>query len=325
MPSSGSPVRVLITGALGFVGPHVVEALRQNLGRNLALVATAKEAGRHPSFGSIEKLDVTDAAATNAAVVRSAPTHVVHLAGIAAPAAANVDAQAAWRVHVQGTLNLAHAILEEAPYCWLLHVGSGLVYGDSAKTGVPLDESALLAPTDDYSVTKAAADLALGALARRGLKCIRLRPFNHTGPGQTEDFVVPAFARQVVRIEAGLTPPVIRVGNLEAQRDFLDVRDVAHAYALAVRRSEDLEPGLILNIASGIGRRVSELLEGLLAGSHARITVQEDPERFRSGDLPRIVGNADRARKLLSWRPRHLFKDTLAAVLDDCRARVARV
>ena len=116
--------------------------------------------------------------------------------------------------------------MDKAPDCWLLNAGSGLVYGESAKPGLPLDESALLAPIDEYAVTKAAADLALGALARRGLKCIRFRPFNHTGAGQAGAFVIPAFAMQIAQIEAGLAEPVIHVGNLDAERDFLDVRDV---------------------------------------------------------------------------------------------------
>ena len=200
-------MQVLITGARGFVGPYVSEALRSVCGGDITVVATSKVGGPHPVLDQIETLDVTDKVAVQDAIARHRPTHVVHLAGFAAPSAADADPQNTWRVHVQGTLNVASAILDRAPECWLVHVGSGLVYGESAKSGLPLDENTLLAPIDDYGVTKAAADLALGALSRRGLKCIRLRPFNHTGPGQTEAFVVPAFAMQIARIEAGLAPP----------------------------------------------------------------------------------------------------------------------
>ena len=178
---------------------------------------------------------------------------------------------------------------------------------------------------DEYAATKAAADLALGALAGKGLKCVRLRPFNHTGRGQDEAFVIPAIAMQIARIEAGLQPPVIRVGNLDAERDFLDVRDVVVAYALAVTKASELTPGTIINIASGTARRVRDILEYLLRLSRKPIALEKDEARMRPSDVPRIVGNGERARRLLGWVPEHSFDDTLADVLDDCRDRVSRM
>jgi len=318
-------MRVLITGAKGFVGPYVAGALSRTCGDDVELFATAREAGEHPAFGLVAALDVTNPGAVAAAIARHIPTHVVHLAGIAAPAAASADPQLAWRVHVQGALNLAQAILDHAPDCWLLHVGSGLVYGETAKSGLPLNEEALIAPMDEYSVTKAAADLALGAQIRRGLKCVRLRPFNHTGPGQTEAFVIPAFANQIAKIEAGLAPPFIRVGNLDAERDFLDVRDVANSYALTVQYCETLEPGIIINIASGVPRRIDDVLKLLLAQSRVKIEVEHDPTRLRPSDLPRIVGDARRAHRRLGWVPQQAFEETLRSVLDHWRFRVSKL
>lgn len=317
-------MRVLITGARGFVGPYVCETLHSVCGRDIAVVATSKEGGPHPVFGRIEALDVTDKVAVHDAIARHRPTHVINLAAVAALGAAQADPENTWRIHVQGALNVAHAILDKAPECWLLHVGSGLVYGESAKTGRPLDEDTVLAPTDDYAVTKAAADLALGALSRQGLKCIRLRPFNHTGPGQTEAFAVPAFAMQIARIEAGLAAPVIRVGNLDAERDFLDARDVASAYAHVALNSDTLVPNTIFNVASGIPWRMGNILDRLLAQSSVKIITEQDPLRLRPSDLPYIVGDATRARTRLGWVPEHPFEQTLAAVLKDCRARVAQ-
>lgn len=316
-------MRVLITGAGGFVGPYVWQALKKVCGHDIAIVATSKEAGSHPVFGQTEALDVTDEVAVHDAMARHSPTHVVHLAALAALDAAQADPQNAWRIHVRGALNVANAILATAPECWLIHVGSGLVYGESAKSGRALDESTLLAPIDDYAVTKAAADLALGALSRKGLKCIRLRPFNHTGPGQTEAFAVPAFAMQIARIEAGLAPPVIHVGNLDAERDFLDARDVASAYARVVLKSGELAPNTILNIASGIPWRMRDILDLLLAQSSVRIATEQDPQRLRPSDLPCIIGDATLARERLGWAPEHPFEEALAEVLRDCRARVA--
>lgn len=316
-------VRVLITGARGFVGLHFATAVTRLLGGAAEIIATSKNGGEYPPFGRVLPFDVTDEAAAFALISELRPTHVLNLAGIAGVLAAGRDPDAAWRVHLQGTLNLARAILRACPMCWLLNVGSGLVYGDSANSGHPLDEATLLAPTDEYSASKAAADLALGVLARRGLRCVRLRPFNHIGPGQSEDFVVSALAMQVARIEAGFTSPVMRIGNLNAQRDFLDVRDVADAYARVVKESERLASGLILNIASGVPRRILHIMETLIAQCSVAIAVEHDPSRVRANDLPVIVGNSCRARELLNWAPRYDFEQTLIDILDDCR-RVAR-
>lgn len=318
-------MRVVITGARGFVGPYLVDALKRLFGDGAEIIATAKVHSReHPILGPVLSLDVTDQLAVAAFIAEVKPTHVVHLAGIAAVATATSDPDAAWTVHLQGTLTIARAILQQCPTCWLLNVGSGLVYGESAKAGNRLDEATVLAPTDEYAASKAAADLALGALARRGLKCIRLRPFNHIGPGQSEQFVIPAFAMQIARIEAGLDPPVMRVGNLDSQRDFLDVRDVAAAYALIIGESDRLLPGLTLNIASGVPRRISDILDTLIAQCSFAISVEQDPGRMRPSDLPVIIGDASRIRELLGWAPAYAFEDTLAAVSYDCRLRVAR-
>jgi GDP-4-dehydro-6-deoxy-D-mannose reductase len=139
--------------------------------------------------------------------------------------------------------------------------------------------------------------------------------FNHTGPGQTEEFVVPSFAAQIARIETGLQPPVITVGNLDATRDFLDVRDVTSAYALVILKSADLDPGLVLNIASGAPRTIRSVLDELLTLSCAEITVESDPSRMRLNDTPVYVGSGEAARRLLGWAPRHSFSATLSEVL----------
>lgn len=318
---SGAGMRIVITGAAGFVGPHLVEALRHLFDNNVEIIATSKVGGLHPVLGRVLPLDVTDPAAVAEFITDARPHHVLHLAGIAAVGASNTNPDLTWAVHLHGTLNLARAILAHCPECWLFNVGSGLVYGESAKAGQALDEHATLAPTDEYSASKAGADLALGALARHGLKCVRLRPFNHTGPGQTEDFVVPSFAMQIARIEAGQVPAVIRVGNLDAQRDFLDVRDVARAYALAVGSVGQLRSGTVLNIASGVPRRMSEILKALLSNCLVQISIEEDASRLRPSDIPIFVGDAGRARSVLGWSPRHSFYDTLTAVLNDARSR----
>jgi GDP-4-dehydro-6-deoxy-D-mannose reductase len=315
-------MRILITGATGFVGPHLIPELSRVLGGDAVIVPTARHARRVPDLGEAALLDVTDEGAVDRVVGDLAPTHVIHLSAVSSLLQAGADTKAAWTINTFGTLNVAHAILRHAPGCWLVFAGSGLVYGDTAKSGRLLDEAALLAPNSDYSVTKAAADLALGALTGRGLRSIRLRLFNHTGPGQTEAFVVPSFAAQIARIEVGLQPPVIRVGNLDAARDFLDVRDVTSAYALAVLKSAELDPGLVLNIASGSPRTIRSILDELLALSPTQTTVEADSSRMRPSDTPVYVGSADAARRWLGWAPRYSFSATLAEVLAYWRRRV---
>jgi len=321
--SDGSERRILITGGHGFTGPYVVQALQRVCRDATQILATGGKDNSLAATTQNEVLDVTDQLAVRDIIRQYKPTHVVHLAALAAPTAATANPDRAWNVHVHGTLNVAHAILDEVPDCWLIHVGSGLVYGASAKSGLALDETALLAPIDEYGATKAAADLALGALSYRGLKVVRMRPFNHIGVGQSDAFVVPAFATQVARIEAGLAPAVIRVGNLESERDFLDVRDVADAYALAVRRSGSLAHDAIFNIASGVPRRIGDILVWFLGQSRVTIAVEPDHNRLRPSDLPRIVGDASRIRNALDWEPHYKLEETLAEILDDCRRRVS--
>jgi GDP-4-dehydro-6-deoxy-D-mannose reductase len=316
-------MRVLVTGANGFVGPHLVQSLRSRCPAATEILLTARQPREDAVLGPMAQLDVTDRDAVTATIARFRCSHVVHLAGLAAITAANANPQAAWRVHVEGTLNIAAAITQQQPDCALIFVGSGQVYGTSARSGVPVDERTLLDPVDNYSVTKAAADLALGALAKQGLRCIRMRPFNHTGPGQSESFVVSSFAMQIARIEAGLQPPVIRVGNLAAERDFLDVRDVASAYVLALFKASELVNGQILNVASGTTQSIRSILDKLIGLSRLQIAIEQDASRMRANDLPRIVGDATAARRLLGWAPAFSLDQTLDDLLQDCRARVA--
>ena len=314
--------RVLITGAGGFVGPHLAAALRRSFEESISILGTGLQSQEHTAFGQIVALDVTDDAAVRAAITEYRPSHVINLAAIAAPSAANANPDVGWRLHLDATRSIARAIMDVVPRTVLIHVGSGLAYGESARSGLPLNETTVLAPTDDYGASKAAADLALGAMVAKGLRCVRFRPFNHTGPGQTVNFVIPAFAMQIARIEVGLSPPTMRVGNLEPQRDFLDVRDVVDAYVKSVQLSDKLEPGVILNVASGIPRRVSDILQMLLALTKVDITVENDLAKARAPGLPIVVGDAEKARQLLDWAPTRLFEDTIADVLNDCRSRV---
>jgi GDP-4-dehydro-6-deoxy-D-mannose reductase len=310
-----APRRILVTGAAGFVGQHLLPVMRADFPK-AAVIATAAEA--RPGFS---RLDVTDPESVTGAIRDIRPDACVHLAGIAAPPEARRDPDLAWRVNLHGTLTLARAIMAEAPECRLLLVSSAEVYGTSARAGRPLGETALPAPANTYAATKAAADLAIGAMAAEGLRAIRLRPFNHTGPGQSPTYVVAAFARQVARIEAGLQPPVMRVGALDPRRDFLDVRDVCAAYA-ACLRAEALEPGLILNLASGTARRIGDILHDLLALAGVEAAIETGGALLRPSEIPATLGDSSRAAALLGWRPTIEWQTTLRDVLNDWRLRM---
>jgi GDP-4-dehydro-6-deoxy-D-mannose reductase len=227
----------------------------------------------------------------------------------------------AWDVNLYGTMNLAEAVLRHCPQARFIFVSTSEVYGGAPNAlGVHLDETAPLEPLNPYAASKAAADLMVGQMAREGLNAIRVRPFNHTGPGQTERFVIPAFAAQIARIEAGMQEPVICVGNLDAHRDFLDVRDVADAYLRLALSPRSFEPGLVLNLASGIARRVGDVLDQLVSMARVSIRIETDPTRLRASDTPFATGNASRIRKLLGWESRTPWSTTLADVLELWRA-----
>jgi len=316
-------ITILMTGAGGFVGPYLGAALNRRFGDRARIVATSRNALECPTLGMVVELDVTNRVDVDDLINHIKPNVVVHLAGIASVTSAVADPEQAWQIHLFGSLNVANAILKFVPESLLLWIGTGQAYGATARSGLSLTETAVLAPTNDYEVTKAAADLALGALGGKGLRCIRMRPFNHTGPGQSADFVVPGFAAQIARIEARLQSAAIKVGNLEAERDFLDVRDVAEAYAMAIENAECCDCKTpIFNIASGVPRSIKSILNDLLALSSQKIEVVQDSSRMRSSDTPRYVGDARLAQGILGWTPKIEFAQTMHDTLNDIRRRI---
>lgn len=305
-------MRVLVTGAGGFVGGHLVAALRDRHGPEAA-IATGSGGG-----DGVSPLDVTDATACERVVAEQRPTHIVHLAAISAIGEAQADPRRAWDVNLHGTLNLAGAA--KAADIRFAFVSTGEIYAGGVVTGELLTESVAPAPRNLYAATKAAADLAIGALAAQGLRAIRFRPFNHTGPGQPSRFVVPAFAAQIAAMERTGAPGVLRTGRLDTFRDFLDVRDVVTAYVAALERFDSLPPGGILNISSGIARRLDDVVSTMVGLARVPVAVEPDPARMRPADTPWLAGDATLARRLLGWAPRISFETTLADVLDAARA-----
>jgi len=317
--------RILVTGAAGFVGGHMLARLRAAFPQ-AAVVAAARPQDAAVAPAGADRLvafDLLRPDLIRAAVDAARPDACVHLAAHADVGASFANPDAVWAANVDGTRALAAALLAVVPACVLLHASSAEVYGLSFQSGVELDEDAVLRPANPYAASKAAVDVALGEMALRGLRVLRMRPLNHVGPGQGAGFAVAAFARQIALIEAGLQEPVIRTGALDRARDFLDVRDVCAAYAAALARAGALPGGIVFNVASGVQRRVGEVLAELLALSGVSAAVETANSALRPVDVMVTRCDATRARRMLDWAPEVVWADTLAAVLADWRRRIA--
>ncbi len=312
--------RILVTGATGFVGSHLRPLLRDAFPGAELIAATRGKAAQ--SWDQVVLLDLLDAGSCVTALRAARPDAVIHLAAMAETGASFRDPRHTWRANLFGTLAIAEAVLAEAPEALFVHASSAEVYGLSFQSGHPLDEDAPMRPANPYAASKAAADLALGEMALRGLRAVRLRPFNHTGSGQSEGFVVAAFARQVALIAAGRQEPVIRVGALDRWRDFLDVADVCRGYVAVLQHGVQLVPGAVYNLASGVPREIGGILRDLtrIAGIVPRI--EQEAARLRPTDVMRAVGDAAAARAAFGWAPAVHWETTLQAVLADWQVRI---
>jgi len=315
---AGQPV--LVTGASGFVGSHLLPALAAAFPA-AELHGTCRD-GSLPSQAQVvgHALDLSDTAATLALVQQLRPAAIVNLAAFASVSGSFAQPERCWQINLHGTLNLltAAAALEQPPV--FLQIGSGDMYGASFKRHAEVDEQVPLHPLNPYTASKAAADLAAAQFAATSrVRVIRARPFNHSGAGQGKGYVLTDFASQIAAIERGEQPPVLRVGDLSAQRDFLAVQDVVAAYVALLGHSEGIPSGTALNIASGRPLRVQELLDALIDQAACPIQVEQDPARLRPSDIARAVGDAGELRRLTGWQPRIEPSALVAQVLADWR------
>lgn len=310
--------RLLVTGSRGFVGSNLLAALQTERWANhfTPVDFVDPETGNGP--------DLRDQLAVRRAISAVDPDAVVHLAAIAAPRQAAQDPAAAWHVNTMGTFNLARAVLDHAPDAQFVFAGSSEAYGASFNKaeGGPIVETAPLEPMSPYGATKAAADIMLRQMVHEGLKATVFRPFNHTGPGQGTGFVVPAFAHQIASIEQGLQPPILKVGNLEAQRDFLDVRDVVEAY-LRAAMGDDRASEKVLNLSTGSPVSISWILHRLIEIGGVDAVVEVDPARYLPNTIPVMSGNNSKAEATLGWSPTISLDQTLRDVLEEARMTIA--
>jgi GDP-4-dehydro-6-deoxy-D-mannose reductase len=315
-------VRLLVTGAAGFVGGHLLEFLRaEHPEVEVHGVSLPRAASGRPPGARMMEADLADREAARAVVEAVRPDRVLHLAGQASVHLSWADPCGTLRANVLGVVNVLDAVRALGLRPAVLVVGSAEEYGPVTPEQMPITEDAPLRPASPYAVSK----VAQGALAllygpAGGLRVVLTRTFHHTGPGRGEAFAESSFARQVAEIEGGRREPVLRVGNLEAVRDFADVRDVVRAYWLLLEKGEG---GRAYNVCSGRGRRIGDLLDILLAASAARVEVRVDPARLRPSDVPAQVGDPARLRAATGWEPTIPLERSLRDLLDDWRARVA--
>jgi GDP-4-dehydro-6-deoxy-D-mannose reductase len=299
-------MRALVTGGRGFVGTHLVEHL-VSCGDDVVVVD-------HIDGG----VDITLAGPTRDVLVDTAPDVVYHLAGWADVGRSWQDPAGALRLNAVGTLNVLEGC-RAAGVQRVVCVASADVYGVVTQAELPLDEDAPVRPTSPYAASKVAADaLAQQAFLGYGLGVLRVRPFNHVGPGQTEQFVAPALAGRIARAERD-GDEVVAVGNLTPRRDLTDVRDVVRAYRLL---AEQGEPGGVYNVCSGHDVAIQELADRLLAMADTPLRLEPDPELFRPIDLPVLRGDPGRLRAATGWAPEIPLEQTLRDLLDDLRTRV---
>ena len=250
--------------------------------------------------------DVTNRHEVDEVIAGVRPNVIIHLAAVSTVHEAREAPRQAWDVNLYGTMNVGGSRSEALPASAVhlrQHVRS--LWRRAEMPGGPIDETAPLDPLNPYAASKAAADLMIGQMAREGLNAIRVRPFNHTGPGQTESFVIPAFAAQIARIEAGIQEPVIRVGNLDTLPGLPGRTRCRRGLSALGAFTCSFEPGLVLNLASGIARRIGDILDQLIfTGAGFKIRIETDPSRLRASDTPFANGNASRIRKLLGWESR---------------------
>jgi GDP-4-dehydro-6-deoxy-D-mannose reductase len=316
-------LRALITGAGGFVGGHLCAHLLAHTDWELLGTVYPQPVEAQPPEPCLrlKHADLRDVEGVRALVGEVQPDYIFHLAAQSFVPTSFADPWDTLENNIRAELNLLEAVRRSGREVRVLVIGSVEEYGAPKPEELPQTEESPLRPNNPYAVSKLAQDfLGLQYYLAYGVPVVRVRPFNHTGPGQSSRFVVPAFASQIARIEAGLQEPVMQVGNLEAARDFTDVRDIVRAYHLAVTQGE---PGEVYNLASGHAQSVQGLLDMLLSYAQVEVRVERDPARYRPVDVPAVYGSAAKFRQQTGWEPQIPFEQTLRDTLEYWRGEVA--
>lgn len=300
-------MRALVTGAFGFAGLHLLELLR--LSGDEVLAASLEP----PPPGlccRTAHLDVVSLESCAACVGDFKPEVIFHLAGMAFAPDADKDFNKALLVNTGGTFNILKAALDSGGKPRVIVISSSEVYGLIGAERMPLTEDLPVSPNNSYGLSKATVELTAKRFERL-LSVLTIRAFNHIGPGQRPDFVVSSFARQLAEIKLGKAAPTIRVGNLDAKRDFTDVRDIVRGYRLGAEKGEG-----VINLCSGRAVSIQEVLDALIRISGLTVTVERDPARMRPAEMPVICGSFAKAERSLGWRPEIPLERSLRDAFD---------
>lgn len=316
--------KALITGITGFVGPHLAHFL--SCQGNVEILGTYLMPEQLHAVESIKshaklyQMDLSDPQSVNTLIAQTQPDYIFHLAAQSNVALSWKEPAQTFDVNVLGTIHLLEAIRNASLDPVIQIACSSEQYGLVPEEHLPVTEETPFHPLSPYAVSRVTIDLmGYQYFKSYGMRIIRTRAFNHTGPGQNDQFVCSRFAKTVAEIEKGMRKPILTVGNLDAIRDFTDVRDMVRAYALSVMHGT---PGEAYVIASGIGRSIKKVVDILLSLSHEPIRVEKDPALLRPSDVPVLFGDSSKFREATEWQPQITFEQTLEDLLEYWRARV---
>lgn len=311
-------MKSLIIGGSGFVGAYLLQHLKE-LGHETAVTKMPQEqfaAGADDVFD----LDILRIDMVEEILGLIKPDYIFHLAAQSSVAVSWEKPGMTADVNIRGCMNVLEAVRRQKKKMRVLLIGSGEEYGKIRPDELPVREDHALRPDSIYAVTKACQNMAGAVYARAyGMEVVMVRAFNHIGPHQSPRFVVPDFCRQAAEIEAGIRGAVIKTGNLDAKRDFTDVRDVVRAYALLAEKGK---AGETYNVGSGCAVRIRDILQIILELSKVRICVETDPERFRPLDTAAVAADISKMQKITGWKPQIGLRRTIQETLDACREEV---
>ncbi len=318
-------MKILITGITGFAGSHLADFLLEEQPQ-AEIHGLYRWRSRRENIKqltgkiALQECDIRDATATREVIEALRPDYIFHLAAQSFVPTSWKAPQESLSTNLLGQLNLFEAVRKADLDCRIQVAGSSEEYGMVYEGEIPITEDQPLRPLSPYAVSKVAQDaLAYQYFMSFGMKTIRTRGFNHTGPRRPSVFVCSDFARQVVEIEMGLRDNLIRVGNLDARRDFTDVRDTVRAYWMAISKGE---PGEVYNVATGSSWAMSEVLDKLIKLADVDVKVEVDPSRLRPSDVPRLEGDASKLRAATGWKPQIPFEQTLADLVEYWRVQL---
>ncbi|MBI2074342.1 MAG: GDP-mannose 4,6-dehydratase [Candidatus Levybacteria bacterium] len=313
--------KVLVTGISGFAGSHLAEYLVLN--EDYDVSGTYLSDASLQNISSIKdklnliKIDLINTSGVNELIKSVKPDYLFHLAALTSPGDSFKNPIKTFTNNIAAQINILESVKKLELTARILIISSGDVYGMVAKEDLPVDEETRFMPTNPYAVSKITQDfLGLQYALSYKQNIIRVRPFNHIGPRQTEHFAVAAFSKKIAEIEKGKIEPVLYVGNLEAKRDFTDVRDTVRAYSLIV---EEGKIGDVYNIGTGISYKIQDILEKLLSFAKVKVEVKVDPNLFRPSDEQELICDSTKLRKLTMWEPTIPIDKTLKDTLDYWR------